>query len=127
MWLTPVVLLPGVAMLVLSTSARYSRLHEELHYLRDAGARGCPLHLRRRARGFRNALVGLYVAVVLLCTAGLVGALAAWLGPRFIWLALGLTFVGIFAVVYAAVQLVREALHSYDVLSEHFDELDARK
>ena len=32
-WLTPLVLLPGVAMLVMSTSARYGQIHQEFHHL----------------------------------------------------------------------------------------------
>ncbi len=32
-WLTPLVLLPGVALLVLSTSARYGQIHQEFHHL----------------------------------------------------------------------------------------------
>jgi len=32
-WLTPLLLLPGVALLIMSTSARYGQIHAELHHL----------------------------------------------------------------------------------------------
>jgi hypothetical protein len=36
LWITPLLLLPGVALLVMSTSLRYNRLHDELHHLESA-------------------------------------------------------------------------------------------
>ena len=33
LWLTPLVLLPGVAILLISTSARYGEIHAEFHRL----------------------------------------------------------------------------------------------
>ena len=32
-WLTPLILLPGVALLIISTSARYGQVHSEIHRL----------------------------------------------------------------------------------------------
>lgn len=30
-WITPLLLMPGVALLILSTAVRYNRLHDEVH------------------------------------------------------------------------------------------------
>lgn len=76
LWLTPIIALPGIALLIISTSARYTRVPEELHHL-EAHRTGP--HLRRLARTllgravlFRNALVGLYLCVTLFALAGVV-------------------------------------------------------
>ncbi len=36
-WLTPLLLFPGAALLVLSTAQRYGQLHEELHHVLHHG------------------------------------------------------------------------------------------
>jgi len=154
LWITPLLLLPGVALLVMSTSLRYNRLHDELHHLEihlqpesdvgwgpdettaDVVADGlltaflpapdllarCSA-LLRRGRMFRDALVALYAAVALFALAALGGGLLAWHRQAAYWLVMGLTCLGIAAVLAAAVQLVRESLLSFAVLESHAEEL----
>lgn len=65
---TPLVLLPGVALLVISTSTRYAQLHEEFHRLlvsTEPTTVDLARHLLARARLFRNALIALYTSVCL--------------------------------------------------------------
>ncbi len=72
-WLTPLVLLPGVAMLIMSTSARYGQIHQEFHRLvSERSSRYDPdtKSLMHRATLFRNALVGLYASVTALALGG---------------------------------------------------------
>ena len=57
-WLTPLILLPGVALLIGSTSARFGQIHTEFHHLLDhpdAGAQILSRNLQQRARLFRDA------------------------------------------------------------------------
>ena len=128
LWVSPVVLVSGVGLLILSTSARYGQMHVELRELmRDlndgsfVGETGGLMyeHLRTRTRLLLSALFGLYLSVGFLITGSLVGVLSA------LWAfsdipVIVLTCAGILGVVYAAVQLIRESrifLHTVDVCS----------
>ena len=122
-WTGPLFLLPGVGLLVLSTSARYSRLHEELHHLdtyAEAYRAAAVDKLVVRARLFRDALVGLYLAAAMLATAPLLGGLANRVASKYATLIVGgLTAVAIVCVVFACLQLVRESVRSLHVICEH--------
>ncbi len=126
-WLTPLILLPGVALLVLSTSIRYSRLHDEIHSAQHRAAShsvSVMSRLMHRATLFRNALVCLYASVVLFTAASLVGALIGLWGDlpvRAVVLTLAST--GTMGVVAAAVLLVREAFESLEVIRDHATEI----
>lgn len=126
LWVSPVVLVSGVGLLILSTSARYGQLHAELRELiQDArelsalndAASTLYEHLRTRTRLLLSALFGLYLSVGLLITGSLVGSLnAIWSFSKVPVIAL--TCAGILCVLYAALQLIRESrifLHTVDV------------
>ena len=122
MWLTPLILVPGVAMLVLSTSMRYGQLHEEFHRLEDHTLTpGTADHLHRRARLLRNALVSLYVSVSLFASASLLGGIATLLYSRTFGIIELFSCLGIIMLVYAASQLVRESTLSMRIITEHCD------
>lgn len=58
-WIMPLLLLPGVGLLLLSTSARFGQLHAEVHQLFDdpvLGSMDVIRHLLQRARLFRYVL-----------------------------------------------------------------------
>jgi hypothetical protein len=117
LWVSPVVLVSGVGLLIMSTSARYGQIHAELRELtrdvHDGMFTGDSVevlygHLRTRTRLLLSALFGLYLSVGFLITGSLVGVLSA------IWSfsqvpVIVLTCAGILGVVYAAVQLIRES------------------
>ena len=117
LWVSPVVLVSGVGLLILSTSARYGQIHAELrelmHDTHDGTLEGDSVevlygHLHTRTRLLLSALFGLYLSVGFLITGSLVGALNA------IWSfshapVIVLTCAGILGVVYAALQLIRES------------------
>lgn len=117
LWVSPVVLVSGVGLLILSTSARYGQLHAELRELlqdaQDAAARKesttlLYANLRNRTRLLLSALFGLYLSVGLLITGSLVGSLnAIWSFSKLPVIVL--TCAGILGVLYAAVQLIRES------------------
>ena len=72
-----------------------------------------------RATLFRNALVALYMAVGLLALAGILGAFAAFAFKGAFWIVMGATMLGTFAVLYAAITLIRESVVSLNIIKEH--------
>lgn len=124
LWLSPLLLLPGCGLLIMSTSSRYSRLHEELHHLMHHAsdeARGLVSSFRMRSRLFRNALVLMYTSVALFALAGLAGGLALGAGNTAL---IVLTFTGILLLLVAAAMLVLESLASHKIIEAHLVELE---
>ncbi len=114
LWLTPLILLPGVALLIMSTSLRYNHLHEA-----DGLSETGRAHLMQRARFFFHALVSLYVCVGLFSLASLLGMLTAASPDLSAWIVLPLTALGVLSLTFAAVQLVRESILAHEVIEEH--------
>ncbi len=114
-WATPLLVLPGVGLLVMSTSVRFARLHDELHrHLHDMQC--APRTVERlllRGRLFRNALMSLYGAVALLAIAGLAGGVEA---PEAV--SSSLLAAGVFLLVVAAGFLMRETTISLEVIEQ---------
>ena len=126
-WLSPLLLLPGAAMLILSTSARYAEIHNELHLFlnQDQSARNTDHRpLLRRATLFRNALVCLYIAVVFLALGGLLGGLTSSWTALSVRVVVVLTCIGIFMLLAGAWFLVYESVASLSVIRYHIDQLD---
>ena len=122
LWISPLLILPGVALLILSTSARFNRLHDEIDQILY-GQRGVDVPmvdgLLRRGRLFRNALISLYVAVALLALAGLTGMVAMRFERLAAWLPAALTGFAVGAVVYSALLLIRESRLSLGIIESH--------
>jgi hypothetical protein len=125
LWIGPLLLLPGVALLVLSTSTRFGQLHDEFHRRQEEGDQASLRLLRRRARLFRSALVSLYVSVALLAVASVLGTIAnhgasssKWIGPVS-WMAQGMTVLAVISVAHAALQLIRESSILLSVLEDN--------
>lgn len=120
-WLTPLALLPGVGLLVMSTAARFGQLHAELHHHvehEDEPGPGLE-HLLRRATLFRNALVSLYLSVAALALASLVGGMATLWDLSVTIPVVGLTAVAVLAVAYAAYELIQESRMLLEVICAH--------
>lgn len=120
LWLIPLILLPGVGLLVMSTSSRCAQVQAEFAGIaRDpAGSRVEAELLRRRSGLCRDILISLYAGVGLLACAVLVGGLASqWLRP-YAWLAVGLTGAAVASLVYAVFLLIRESLLAMDLVEE---------
>jgi hypothetical protein len=121
-WLTPLILLPGVALLIVSTSARFEQLHAEFHRLLEhpnTHAQILSRSLVRRSKLFRDALASLYVSVGVFSLGSLVGAFVHFFWPTSLWFVGGFTVIGIGCLVFAAIQLVRESIICLDVIREH--------
>jgi heme exporter protein D len=127
LWLIPLILLPGVGLLVMSTSSRYAQVQTEFAGMaRESGGSRVEVELlRRRSSLCRDTLVSLYASIGLLACAVLTGGLAGvWLRP-YAWLAVALTCAAVASLVYAAVQLIRESLLAMDLVQEQHRRLDA--
>ena len=108
-WAGPLLLKPGVALLILSTSARFGQLHEELHRQLTEGDASAIKHLRRRAGLLHSALVSLYTSVGVLAFASLFGAIFGRWSPSLTFIPETMMFLGVCVVTFAAMQLIRES------------------
>jgi hypothetical protein len=120
-WLTPIILLPGVALLTVSTSNRFGQIQAEFHRLLDhpdSHAQIVARSLVVRARLYRDALASLYASVGLFSLGSLLGGVVNLWRPESLWLVGGLTIAGIGMIVFSAVQLLRESLLSLHVVRE---------
>jgi hypothetical protein len=120
-WLTPLVLLPGVALLTVSTANRFGQIQAEFHRLLDHPDNHAQIVARSllvRARLYRDALACLYASVGLFALGALLGGVINLWRPESLWLVGGLTICGIAAIVFSAVQLLRESLLSLQVVRE---------
>ncbi len=122
LWITPLALLPGVGLLVMSTAIRFGQLHEEIHrhLAAEPGEHhDPPQHLLDRAAMFRNSLVALYASIAILAVAGLVGGMATlWMESAAIPV-LTLTAVAVACLAYAAITLIRESALLMRVIEGH--------
>ena len=108
-WAAPLLLIPGVALLVLSTSARFGQLHLELHRQRDERHTHAVKHLCRRARLLHSALVSFCLSIAVLAFSSLLGTVADRWFTEFTWIPQTMTFLGVAVMTFAAVQLIRES------------------
>lgn len=126
-WITPLLLLPGVALLVMSTQARYGQLHAEMHRILEHHAdETLGRDLIRRGRLFRNALVCLYAACAIFGLGALLGGVAEETAAMGEAVAYPLTLVGVLLLVAASMMLVQEAALSLKILEYHEQEIRER-
>lgn len=122
----PLTLLPGVALLIVSTAARFGQLHDEIHRLLAGG-----LHddkpLAAQAHHFQRALLGLYLCVSLLAIAALAGVALSVLGlPPEGGIAI-FTVAGCLCLLFAASHLVRESFITLSSIQTHLRQIDGAK
>lgn len=120
-WLTPILLLPGVALMIISTANRYGEIQTEFHYLLDHPKFQNEIvtrYLVIRSRYYRDALVSLYLSVCVFSAGSLLGGLVNLLAPGIMWLVGGLILLGIFFLTYASVQLLRESHLSLKIIDD---------
>ncbi len=109
LWAAPLLLIPGVGLLVLSTSARFGQLHQELLRQQSERRSRAVTHLRQRARLLHSALVSFYVSVAMLALSSLLGTLANRWFETLTWIPEAMTFLGVAVITFAAIQLIRES------------------
>lgn len=129
-WLMPLLILPGISLLVVSTASRFSSLHDEIHHwlegTHDASVMN-QAHLTSRATHFRNALVSLYASVFILVCASLVGATLDFLGWMVDPAVLAIVCIGMLTLGFATFELIRESVLSLEVIHLHVEHMMERK
>ena len=129
-WLSPLLLLPGAAMLILSTSFRLNRLHDEVHHQTEqqhSPSKEIIDHLLMRARYFRNALVLLYTSISIFAVAGIIGGLTSGWDELSTVLTLGLTICGIICITAAAIILIKESSLALKIIESHTRKLNEKQ
>lgn len=122
-WLTPLLLLPGVGLLIMSTAARYGQLQATIQQLTSGENDTQPGTIElliQRARFFRNALSGLYTSVGLFTLAsflhGITKLALLRLGMAIVVI---LSFVGMISLIFASYELLRESLLSMHIIQHY--------
>ena len=129
-WLSPLLLLPGAGLLIMSTSQRFNRVHDEVHHIleeRKSNTNRIMIHLLQRAAYFRNALVLLYLSVSIFAAAGLLGGITSGWDEVSAILTIGLTIIGILCITSASIILIVESRLSLKIVQMHAEELDDEK
>ena len=108
-WAAPLLLIPAVGLLVLSTSARFGQVHEEFHRRHGEEHSLAVKHLCKRARLIHSALVSFYMSVAVLALSSLLGTISARWFDSLLWIPHAMTFVGVAMILFAAIQLIRES------------------
>ena len=112
-WLTPLILLPGIGLLIMSTAARFSQL---LAHVPTPAQDGHDViakrddHIWPRLYYFRNALASLYLSAGIFTLASLLHGLFKIAAVNAMWLVLLLSFGGFGCLLFACYQLFRESL-----------------
>ncbi len=121
--LQPVILIPGVGLLILSTAARFGQL--------EGPARGPggpdPDGLLRRARRFHIALIALYVAVLVLAISSIGGGLIFLLDRPPHGFVTATVCLAVLAVLVAVATLLTECRLAMRMLGEEFRPRPAAK
>jgi hypothetical protein len=108
-WAAPLLLIPAVGLLVISTSARFGQLHEEFLRHQGEGQSQAVRHLCQRVRLIHSALVSFYVSVAVLALASLLGTLSGRWFESMLWIPPAMTFLGVALILFSAIQLIRES------------------
>ena len=127
-WLSPLLLLPGAGLLIMSSSQRFNRLHDEIHHLMENESNKsnrAVKHLMKRAHYFRNALVLLYSSIAIFAIAGLLGGITSGLGDVSFYITVGLTILGILFLAAASIILIKESSLSLEIMKIHLDEINS--
>lgn len=106
LWITPLLLIPGMALLAISTSGRYTQL------LLYVATNPKHLELKRQLPLLRYALIALYVGIAFDAAAALLGHLFASDADLSRLLLLVLSCIGVICLIIAAVCLVIDTSHS---------------
>ncbi|GJM16659.1 MAG: hypothetical protein DHS20C13_19860 [Thermodesulfobacteriota bacterium] len=121
--LIPLTYIPGVALLIMSTSQRYSYVNSTIHEFSDEECRIQTERVKqeiRRAHLFRNSLLALYLSVAFFSLGSLVAFLVNAWGITTSTTVLEIaTVVGVGCIVFAVSTLAAESILSLDIIKRH--------
>lgn len=126
--LIPLTYIPGVALLLVSTTQRYTAVNNIVH---EFSAEECQIKTDRvkqelrRAHLFRNSLLALYLSVVFFSLGSLVAFLATSWGAATSKNILEIgTILGVACIVVAVSKLALESILTFDILKRHAKQHD---
>ena len=124
-WILPVTIIPGVGMLILSTSARYIAVNNEVRMLvKEIKPHHKELasQVFRRARCLQQALFALYATITLFVLTGLLVAFFKD-SVRAINLDRLLMLLGVCCLAFASMHLVIESFTSLDIIKSNLKKI----
>lgn len=121
--LIPLTYIPGVALLIMSTSQRYTTVNQTIHEFSEEECRIKTERVKqelRRAHLFRNSLLALYLSVAFFSLGSLVAFLVNSWGITTSTTVLEVTTViGVVCIVFAVSKLAAESILSLDIIKRH--------
>lgn len=121
--LIPLTYIPGVALLLVSTTQRYTAVNNIIHDFSDEECMIQTDRVRqelRRAHLFRNSLLALYLSVVFFSLGSLVAFLVNSWGYTTSTAVLEIgTILGVACIVIAVLKLAAESILTFDILKRH--------
>jgi len=112
-WIIPITFIPGVGMLILSTSNRFGQLNGEINQLLSGNLKLDNMMLEyqiRRSHLFSNTLICLYIGVTSFSLGSLVGGVLTFYWSKFAqWFLISSICLGVGCVVGAATLLIIES------------------
>ena len=118
-WIVPISVIPGVGLLIMSTSVRFSNLHGEIHHVLESCNECMIKGLMARGRLLHWALFLLYISVALAALSSLVATTLGTNENTPYHFACVLALGSIVALFVASAFLVLESRKSFEVLLEH--------
>jgi hypothetical protein len=124
-WLMPITVIPGLGMLILSTSARYISVSEEMSELAAQPDPQCALAeaLMKRANCLQQALFALYLALTLFAASGLVLAVFSQQAGHAFSIATIFMVTGVVLLTYSSGHLAFEVFMSRRILQNYRDKI----
>jgi len=121
--LIPLTYIPGVALLIMSTSQRYTTVNQTIHEFSEEECRIKTERVKqelRRAHLFRNSLLALYLSVAFFSLGSLVAFLVNSWGITTSTTVLEIaTVIGVVCIVFAVSKLAAESILSLDIIKRH--------
>lgn len=121
--LIPLTYIPGVALLLVSTTQRYTAVNNTIHEFSEEECRVKTQRVKqelRRAHLFRNSLLALYLSVVFFSLGSLVAFLVNSWGITTSTKVLEIgTVIGVVCIVFAVAKLAAESILSLDIIKRH--------
>jgi len=126
MWLIPLSVIPGIAILIISTSLKSNQARKEILKLiiekKDSERESRIINNLKRHLYFRNAFISFYISIVFLLLAGLIETLTNKI-INLNLLTMILICLAALCVVYASIQLILESLIATRVVKESVEDV----
>jgi hypothetical protein len=127
LWLIPLTLIPGIAILIISTSLRNNQARSEILKLiaekKDSERKSRTIDNLKRQLYFRNAFISFYISIVLLVLASILGTLPNTI-TNLNLLTMILICLAALCLVYASIQLISESLIATRLIKESVEDVN---